>query len=100
MDRSILGNSPPGTILFTFPFRVTDIAYLHPETDQLTQTTQILSSFYFNDLGNSTDTYTTVTKSEKDSQGNMTSESYQEERAGAYSTRTHRRRWKESRRRR
>jgi RHS repeat-associated protein len=49
---------------FVTPFAITDTAYLHPETDNLADQINTVSTFQFDDNGNATITSTTVTKVE------------------------------------
>ena len=58
------GQPPTGTIVFAYPSMVTDVAYLHPEADDLASTTTITTTFQFDALGNGTDTNTQITKAE------------------------------------
>jgi len=58
------GPVAPGTVVFTSPSTVTDIAYLHPESDDLVNRTTTVTSFQFDALGNGTDTITKTTKVE------------------------------------
>ena len=48
------GPIPSGTTTFTYPRTVDDIAYLHPETDDLTNRVETTSQFQYDQFGNST----------------------------------------------
>jgi RHS repeat-associated protein len=61
------GKFPAGTVVFTSPQTITDVAYLHPETDDLVHTETITTSFHLDELGNATLTTTSMVKVEGDS---------------------------------
>jgi RHS repeat-associated protein len=58
------GPIPPGTTTFVHPFNVVDIAYLHPESDDLTNEIVTNTLFEFDPMGNSTFVDTRVTRIE------------------------------------
>jgi RHS repeat-associated protein len=58
------GPIAPGTVMSTLPNTVTDIAYLHPEADDLTNNTTITTSFQFDSIANPTITGVTMVKTE------------------------------------
>lgn len=55
---------PPGATTFVYPSTITDIAYLHPENDDLADTVTTTSTFLYDRYGNSTDTKTAIARVE------------------------------------
>ncbi|MEP6652282.1 MAG: RHS repeat-associated core domain-containing protein [Myxococcales bacterium] len=55
---------PPGTTTFVAPSKITDIAYLHSESDNLTDRAQTVSTFTYDTSGNSTSVDVSITKTE------------------------------------
>jgi RHS repeat-associated protein len=61
-QADVVPTPPPGTTTFVYPSTITDVAYLHPETDDLTDTITTLSTFLYDQFGNPTATQTGVTR--------------------------------------
>jgi RHS repeat-associated protein len=59
-----VGPIAPGTVMSTLPNTVTDVAYLHPEVDDLTNNTTITTSFQFDAIANPIITGVTMVKTE------------------------------------
>ena len=85
------GKFPAGTIVSPRPSTVTDVAYLHAETDDLVNKTTAVTSFQFDTLANPTITSTTMVKTEPARPRRTQSRS-------RISTRPRRRRMKDTRR--
>ena len=53
---------PPGTTTFVYPSTITDVAYIHPENDDVTNAITTTSTFLYDQYANPTATKTDVTR--------------------------------------